>query len=210
MKLYDAQWAPSPRRVRVFLAEKGIEIERVAVDLRGGAHQGADYLAINPRGTVPALELDDGEVICDSNAICRYLEALHPEPALFGATPLEIARVEGWTRRIEAEGYAAAVYALRNTNPAFAGKAMSGRLGNVPQIAELAERAGVMWAGFVEMLNARLAETQWVAGDRFSYADIMALTTIDFARAGKLVVPDGAAHLRRWHDAASARPSAGA
>ncbi len=94
MKLYDAEWAPSPRRVRIYLAEKGIEVSRERIDLRGGEHLHDAYLDVNPRGAVPALELDDGEVICESSAICRYFEALQPEPPLFGVTPIEIGRIE--------------------------------------------------------------------------------------------------------------------
>ena len=115
MKLYDAPWAPSPRRVRIFLAEKGIEVPCEAIDLRSGEHLGDAYLRINPRGALPALELDDGEVLCESAAICRYFEALHPQPPLFGTTPIEIGRIESWTRRIEGDGYAAAVYVQDGT-----------------------------------------------------------------------------------------------
>ncbi|MDR6787638.1 glutathione S-transferase [Sphingomonas sp. BE138] len=208
MKLYDAERAPSPRRVRIYLAEKSISVERVAVDLRAGEHLRPDYLAINPRGTVPALRLDDGEVIGDSTAICRFFEALHPDPPLFGARPVEIARVTAWTRRVEAEGYAGVVYAFRNSVAAFAGRGEVGQWPALAQIPALAERGRVMWDAFVAMLDARLAESEWVAGERFSYADITALVTVDFARAAKLAVPEGAAHVRRWYDSASARPSA--
>ncbi|MEH3047765.1 glutathione S-transferase family protein [Sphingomonas adhaesiva] len=208
MKLYDAAWAPSPRRVRIFLAEKRIDVARVSIDLRRGEHLEADYLAIVPRGVVPALMLDDGEVLTESVAICRFFEALHPDPPLFGTRPVEIARVEEWTRRVEETGYAAAVEALRNASPAFADRGLPGAGPAIAQIPALAERAHTRWAGFVDMLDARLAGSEWLADDRYSFADIMALTTIDFARAAKLTVPDEAAHLRRWHAAASARPSA--
>lgn len=210
MKLYDAEWAPSPRRVRVYLAEKNIAVTRVAIDLRANEQLGDDYLAINPRGIVPALELDDGEMITESAAICRFFEALHPDPPLFGMRPVEVARVESWTRRIEAEGYAAAVYALRNTRPAFAGRAIPGQWPEMAQLPELAMRAQVMWAGFVDALDARLATSEWIAGERYSFADITALVTIDFARAAKLTLPEEATHVRRWHEAVSARASAGA
>jgi glutathione S-transferase len=208
MKLYDAPWAPSPRRVRIFLAEKGVQVERVAVDLRAGEQLADPYLAINPRGAVPALELDSGEVICESAAICRYLEALHPERPLFGDTPLAIARIESWTRRIESDGYAAAVYAFRNRSPAFEGRGAPGKWPAMPQIPELAARGLIMWDAFVEAIDARLATNEWIAGGGYSFADITALVTVDFARAAKLMLPDAAVHLRRWHDAAGARPSA--
>jgi len=210
VKLYDAVWAPSPRRVRIYLAEKGITVERELVDLRVGEQFGDAYLAVNPRGMVPALQLDDGEVICESAAICRYFEAVQPDPPLFGRTPIEIARVESATRRIEHEGYAAAVYVLRNGNPAFAGRSAAGKWPEMAQIPELAARGMLMWEVFVEALEQSLADRAWVAGEAYSFADITALTTIDFAKAIKLLVPDKARHLKRWHEAASARPSAAA
>lgn len=210
MKLYDAAWAPSPRKVRIFLAEKGIAVDRELVDLRRGAHFAPEYLAINPRGMVPALRLDGGEVITDSVAICRYFEALHPEPALFGATPLEIARIENWVRRVEGEGYAAAVYALRNAAAAFKDSGIAGRWPAVPQIPALVERAQTIWAGFTAALDAHLADTVWIAGSQFTFADITALVAVDFAAAARLAVPEGCANIRRWHEAALDRPSASA
>lgn len=213
MKLYDSRGAPSPRRVRIYLAEKHIEVERVMVDLRSGEHLEAAFLAINPRGAVPALELDDGEVVCESAAICRYFEALHPTPALFGVTPVEIARIESWTRRIESDGYAAAVYVLRNTVDAFRDRPAAGKWPAMPQIPELGARGVIMWDVFVETLEAQLsaghaAGRTWIATDTYSFADITALVTIDFAARCKLAIPEEARALRRWHAAASARPSA--
>lgn len=210
MKLYDAPWAPSPRRVRIFLAEKGIDIPREAIDLRTGGHLSDEYLRINPRGAVPALEFDDGEVLCESAAICRYFEALNPQPPLFGTSPIEIGRIESWTRRIEGDGYAAAVYVLRNTVPSFKDRAIPHAGLTVAQIPELAARGTVMWEGFVEALDQRLADREWIAGGDYSFADVTALVTVDFARAAKLMVPESLENLTRWHAAASARPSAGA
>jgi len=208
MKLYDTAWAPSPRRVRIYLAEKGIEVEREEVDLRANEQLGDAYLTINPRGAVPALELDDGEILCESAAICRYFEALQPEPPLFGSTPLEVGRIESWTRRIESDGYAAAVYVFRNTRPVFEDRAIPGRWPGVEQIPELATRGSIMWKGFTEALDQRLADREWIAGGGYSFADISALVTIDFALAAKLEVGQGHANLLRWHAAAAARPSA--
>lgn len=210
MKLYDAVWAPSPRRVRIFLAEKHIEVERTLIDLRADEQLGAAYLAINPRGVVPALQLDSGEVLCESSAICRYFEARHPDPPLFGATPLEIAQIESWTRRIESEGYAAAVYALRNQREAFRDRGVPGKWPAMPQIPELAQRGAILWGAFTAMLEAHLTARDWIATDAYSFADISALVTIDFAKAAKLAVPEACGNIRRWHDAASARPSASA
>lgn len=208
MKLYDSRGAPSPRRVRVYLAEKHIEVERVTIDLRVDEHLEDAFLAINPRGAVPALELDDGEVICESAAVCRYFEALHPAPSLFGTTPVDIARIESWTRRIESDGYAAAVYVLRNTVDAFRDRAAAGKWPAMPQIPELAARGVIMWDVFVETLEAQLAERTWIATDSYSFADITALVTIDFAARCKLAMPEEAQAVRRWHAAATARPSA--
>ena len=207
MKLYDAAWAPSPRRVRIYLAEKGIDVERVPVDLRSDEQLGDAYLSINPRGAVPALELDDGEVITESAAICRYFEALHPAPSLFGTTPIEIARIESWTRRVESDGYFAAVYAFRNSVPALKDRGVPGKWPPIPQIPELATRGAVMWKAFVEGLNGHLADSEWIAGDRYSFADITALVTVDFAARAKLDIL-GCGDIARWYKAASARPSA--
>lgn len=208
MKLYDSAWAPSPRRVRIYLAEKGIDIPRETIDLRRDEHFGDAYLAINPRGTVPALALDDGEVITESSAICRYFEAFHPKPPMFGSSAVEIARVESWTRRIENDGYAAAVYAFRNSRPQMDGRGAAGKWPPIPIIPELATRGAIMWDSFLDGLEKRLADRVWIASDDFSFADITALVTIDFARTAKLALPDDCHAVVRWHAAASARPSA--
>ena len=210
MILYDAEWAPSPRRVRVYLAEKGIEVPRKVIDLKRDEQLADDYLRVNPRGAVPALALDSGEILCESAAICRYFEALHPEPPLFGTDPLSIGRVEAWTRRIEADGYVAAVYTFRNRSPVFQGRGEAGKWPQIEQIPELATRGAIMWNAFVEALDHRLGQSEWIAGDSYTFADVTALVTVDFARAAKLALPEDAANLRRWHEAASARPSAGA
>ena len=210
MKLYDAAWAPSPRRVRVYLAEKDIAVERVTVDLRSDEQLADPYLAINPRGAVPALELDSVEVICESAAICRYFEALQPDPPLFGDNALDIGRIESWTRRIESDGYAAAVYALRNGRDAFKDRGAPGKWPAIPQIPELAARGLIMWEAFIEALEGHLAGRTWIATDTYSFADISALVTIDFARAAKLMVPPACHAVTRWHERAAARPSAGA
>ena len=209
MKLYDAAWAPSPRRVRIYLAEKGVEVERVMIDLRANEHLGDAYLEINPRGAVPALELDDGEVITESAAICRYFEALHPAPSLFGTSPIEIARIESWTRRVESDGYIAAVYAFRNSIPQLKDRGVAGKWPPIPQIPDLATRGAVMWKAFIEGLNGHLAEQEWIAGDAYTFADITALVTVDFAAKAGLDI-HGCGNIGRWLEAASARPSAGA
>jgi glutathione S-transferase len=187
-----------------------LSVAQVDVDLRRDRHLEADYLAINPRGTLPCLQLDTGEVIDESAAICRYFETLHPEPSLFGTTALDVARIEAWTRRIESDGYAPAVYALRNRLPSFADRGVSGRWPPVKQIPELVERARIMWSIFMENLDAHLQKSVWVAGEMFSFADITGLVTLDFAGASKLVVPEACVNVARWHAALRARGSAAA
>lgn len=208
MKLYDAVWAPNPRRVRMFLAEKGLTIERRIVDLGDGENLRQPFLSLNPRGTVPILQLDSGEIIADSVAICRYLEALHPDPPLFGRDALEIGRIEAWTRKIEAEGYAGVVYAFRNRNKQMADRALSGHWPAVPQLPELVMRGQNMWGWFVETLDEHLEGREWVATDDYSFADLTALMTVDFAKATRLAAGDLPPALAAWHKRASARPSA--
>jgi glutathione S-transferase len=210
VRLYDSPRAPSPRRVRIFAAEKGIALDRVEIDLASGEHLTPAFLTRNPRGALPVLETDDGDVLTESSAICRYLEALHPEPALFGTAPIEIGRIEQWTRRIEGEGYAAAVYVFRNASKGLAGRALVGAAPSVPQLPGLIDRGRTMWAAFVADLDAHLCNREWIAGDGLSYADITALVAIDFGRRARLELPESVAALRRWHAAMSARPAASA
>ncbi len=207
MKLYDFNRAPNCRRVRVFAAEKGIALELVEVDLGSRAQLGEDYLARNPDATVPMLELDDGTRLTESIAICRYIEEIQPEPPLFGTDPLGKARVEMWRRRAELEGLLAVAEALRNANPFFAGRALPGPQ-DLAQIPELATRAMARIDRFFAVLDARLAESPYLAGDAYSVADIDALVAVDFARAVKRRIPDDATALKRWHETVSARPSA--
>ena len=210
MKLFDADWAPSPRRVRIYLAEKQITVERAVIDLREDEQFSEAYLAMNPRGIVPALQFDDGEVLCESAAICRYFEAMGDPSALFGETPRDIARIESWTRRIENEAYAAVVYVLRNQRAAFRDRGVAGKWPAIPQIPELVERGRLMWDAFMLGLDTHLASRSWIATEAYSFADISALVTVDFAKAVRLTLPDRANHVARWHAAATARPSAAA
>jgi glutathione S-transferase len=208
MRLYDAVWAPNPRRVRMYLAEKGIVIERRMVDLAAAENLQEPFLSLNPRGTVPVLELDDGQCIADSVAICRYLEALNPDPPLFGRDPLEIARIEYWTRKIEAEGYDAVVFAFRNRNKHMTDRALSGFWPPVPQLPELVMRGQNMWGWFVEMLDEHLEGRDWIATGTYSFADLSALIAVDFAKATKLSDGHFPPALARWYERVSARPSA--
>ncbi len=192
----------------MYLAEKGIHVDRVMVDLKTDEQLTPAYLAINPRGTVPALAFEDGTVLDETSAICRYFEALHPDPPLFGTTPEEIGRIEAWTRRIEAEGYAAVGDAYRNSRPFFADRALSGKWPAMPQLPGLVDRGRAMWDRFLDVMDARLSESEWIAGGSVSYADICGFVAVEFARATKLQSVERPS-VARWHAAMAERPSAG-
>lgn len=209
MKLYDNQYAPNPRRVRMFMAEKGIACDREQVDIVKGENLGEAYLAINPRGLVPALALDDGTLLDETVAICRYLEETHPEPPLMGLGALGKAQVEARQRHMEFDGLLGAAEAFRNAYPRFAERGLGGVVETVPAIPALVERGKGMVLRFYRRLNEYLGKSRFVAGDSFSIADITALCTVDFAAGNARVpMPDGCEHLRRWHAEVSARPSA--
>jgi glutathione S-transferase len=203
MKLYDGGRAPSPRRVRIFLAEKDIDVPKVPVDLAKLEQKSESFRALNPLQRVPVLVLDDGTVIAETMAICRYFEALHPEPNLFGRDAIEIAKVEMWNRRIELGLYSAVQAIFRHGHPAMAKM-------QVPQVAQWAEINKPRVAEFLEILNDALAGRKFVAGDRFSVADITGLVAIDFMKPAKLELSEPYQHVRRWHAEISARPSAAA
>jgi glutathione S-transferase len=201
MKLYDGGRAPNPRRVRVFLAEKGITIPTEQVDL-GKLEQRSDaFTAVNPMQRVPALVLDDGTVISESIAICRYLEALHPEPPLFGRSALEIALVEMWQRRVELHLLLPVSMVFQHTHPAM-------KIMVDPQVAEWGEANKPRVAQFLQLLDGELKGRQYIAGNAYSVADITAMIAVDFMRVSKLAVPDSLANVKRWHAEVAARPSA--
>jgi len=207
MKLYDYAPAPNPRRVRIFLAEKGIEVPTEQVDLRARQNIGPDYLAINAYGTVPVLELDNGTRICESVAICRYFEALQPEPPLMGTDAEDQALVEMWQRRVEFNGFMAAGEAFRNSVPGFKDRALAGPV-PVPQIAELAERGRARLPRFYAFLDEVLADRPFIAGERYTIADITAQVTVDFGGWSRITPDPGLKNLAAWHARVSARPSA--
>lgn len=203
MRLYDGGRVPNARRVRIFLAEKGITVPLEPVDLGKKEHRSAAYLAKNPLGRVPTLELDDGTVITESVAICRYFEEIQPEPALFGRGALGKAEVEMWNRRAELELYLAIQHAFRHTHPGMAGY-------EVPQIPEWGEANRPRALEAMQLFDSQLARHRFVAGDAFSLADITAFVAIEFLKPAKIALPETLLHLRRWHAECAARPGAGA
>ena len=204
--LYDCSTAPSPRRARILLAEKGVRHETVQVDLRNGEQLGDAYRRINPQCTVPALRTDDGLLLTDNAAITAWLEARFPEPALIGSTAAEKAEVASWNWRVEFEGLLAIAESMRNSAPALANRALPGPV-NYAQIPELAQRGLARLQKFFVDLDARLAEHEYVAADRFSVADITAVVAVDFARVVKVKPGEQHPNLQRWRAAMAERPS---
>jgi glutathione S-transferase len=181
LKLYDCSTAPSPRRARMFLAEKGIEWETIEVDLRVGAQMSPDFLAVNARATVPALVTEEGDVIGENIGIAAYVEALHPNPPLLGTTPLEKARVLEWDFRCTMDGLSAIAEVLRNSSPHMKGRALPGPR-NLDQISALPERGLKRLAWFFEDIEAHLATSEFIAGDHYSMADITMTVVFDFSK----------------------------
>jgi glutathione S-transferase len=201
MKLYDSRLAPNPRRTRIFLAEKGVAIPTEQVDMVAMQHKTPEFTAINPLQRMPALVLDDGTIITESIAICRYFGMQHPDPPVFGGGPKDAALVEMWNRRAEINFFANVAAVFRHTHPAM--KELE-----VPQVPAWAEanRPRVTW--FLEMMDRELASREFVAGDRYTVADITMQVAVDFMKPSRLTVPDGASNVKRWHATVSARPSA--
>ncbi len=203
MKLLDGGRAPNPRRVRIFLAEKGVEIALSPVDMSRDEHKGPAVTALNPLQRLPVLVLDDGTAIAESVAICRYIEELHPEPPLFGTGARERALVEMWQRRLEFGLLGAIAAVFRHSHPAMASW-------EVPQVLAWAEANRPKVLDFLALLDRHLADHAFAAGDDFSIADITGLVALDFLKPARIAVPEDLAHVRRWHAALAARPSAGA
>jgi len=202
MKLYDSLRAPNPRRVRWFLAEKGVEdqVEIIDVSIFNGEHRQPDYLAKAGLANVPMLEMDDGTAITESVAICRYLESVFPEPNLFGRDPREVAMIEMWTRRAEMMLATPLMMTVRHSHPALAALEKQ-----IPEIAE-SNRAGATRT--LKVFERRLAESPFIAADRVTIADILVATSLDFSRMAKFVVPDEMENLKRWYAGMLARPAA--
>lgn len=200
MKIYDSTIAPNPRRVRIFLAEKGITVPYHQVDLAKAENRQPWFLAKNPLGGVPVLELDDGTLIAESVAICRYFEGTHPNPPLMGTGALGCAIVEMWQRRMELALLAPIAQAFRNTSEFFKGR--------IPQVPEFGEVCKADAIRRFEWLDQVMADRQFIAGERYTIADITALVAVDFARWIKIAIQPEQKNLARWYAAVSARPSA--
>lgn len=201
MKIIETRRAPNPRRVRMFLAEKGIEIAYEEIDLLGGNLRTAGFTAMNPMHQVPVLVLDDGTCISESVAICRYFEDLHPEPALFGRGALGRATVEMWNRRMELGFFVQVAQVFRHLHPKMADN-------ELPQVAVWGEANKPKALDSLAFLDGRLAASRYVAGETFSIADITALVATDFMKPAKLEVPQGLVNFSRWYAEVTARPSA--
>jgi glutathione S-transferase len=201
MKIYDFPMAPNPRRVRIFLAEKNVDIVYVHVDITKGENRTAAFMEKNPLGGLPVLEFDDGTYLTESVAICRYFEGLYPSPTLMGTDPRDAAFVEMWNRRMELEVFHPIANFLQHTHPMF-----KDRIKQLPEFAEARRGHGLQR---LEWLDSILAQRQFVAGENYTIADITAQVGIDIGAAlGGFTLPVGARHLKRWHDAVSSRPSA--
>jgi glutathione S-transferase len=203
MKLYDGGRAVNPRRVRIFLAEKRINVPIEPVDIAAQQHRTESFAAINPMRRLPALVLDDGTVIAESIAICRYFEALQPDPPLFGRGALEIALVEMWNRRTELNLMVPVTSVFQHLHP-FMKPLVN------PQVPEWGEANKTRVVEFLQFLDGELKNRSYIAGNDFTVADITALTAVDFMKVPKLNVPEDLTHLRRWHEQVSGRPSAAA
>ena len=204
--LYDCATAPSPRRARILLAEKGIVYETVQIDLRTGEQLGEAYRKLNPQCTVPAMRTEEGVMLTDNAAIAAYLEARYPEPPMLGVTPLDKAEIATWHWRAEFEGLLPIAEALRNSSPAMANRALPGPV-DYAQIPQLAERGRARVQQFFVDLNERLTDREFIGTRQFSIADITAVVAVDFARIVKARPDERHPHLLRWRAAMALRPS---
>ena len=200
MKIYDFTGAPNPRRVRVFLAEKGIQVPYEQVNIATGENRKPEFLKKNPMGGLPVLEFDDGTYLAESVAICRYFEGQHPEPNLMGGDAKEKAVIEMWNRRMEFEVLGLVAAAFRNTSDFF-----KGRIPQAPDYGEIAKAAAIKR---FEWLDGELATRKFIAGDRYTIADITGLIGVDFGRASAIRIQPEQKNLARWHAEVSSRPSA--
>ena len=203
MKLFDGGRAPNPRRVRIFLAEKGISVPLVPVDMAALEHKKQAISSRNPLTRLPVLELDDGTILTETIAICRYFEELQPQPVLFGTGALGKAVVEMWQRRVELNLFAAVANAFRHIHPAM-------KEWEIPQVPEWGEVNKPKAVDFMRILDRELASREFVAGDAFSVADITGLAALDFMKPARIAIPEELTNVLRWHQAIKSRPSAAA
>ena len=207
MKFYDCKTAPSPRRARIFIAEKNIPVEHIEVDLRNAEQMSDAFRAIKPYCTVPVLELDDGTHLTTTAGIWQYLEGAYPEPALMGKTAEQKGIIADLQWRIETGGFMAMSEYLRNSAPAMKGRALTGTV-NYEQIPELAVRGQDRLTHFFDDIDELIGTKPYVAGETFSVADIDLLVVVDFAKWRKITLPETAVNAWRWYETVSARPSA--
>lgn len=201
MKIYDGGRAPNPRRVQIFLKEKGLQLEIQQLDLNALEHRSPAMLAKNPTATVPFLELDDGTVLSETIAICRYIEALNPEPNLFGSTPLECAQIEMWNRRVEFGFFMRVAQSFRHLHPGAA--VLEG-----DQIEAWGLKNQKLAVEYLQILDTQLAQHQFIAGERFSVADITTIVAAQFCKPARVKIPEeGLANFKRWMDEIAAMPS---
>ncbi|MEM9878307.1 MAG: glutathione S-transferase family protein [Pseudomonadota bacterium] len=198
MQLYSMKQAVNPQRVRIFAAEKGIALDIIEIDIPGGENLSETYLKINPRGLLPALVLDDGTVLTETVAICRYLESLFPEPNLLGSTAKEQALIEMRQREMEFDGLLPISWIFRNTAAHFKTRPQPGAVPDMEQLPGMAARGQVLTSVWLDRLNECLGQHSYVAGERFTIADITAFCGLGFARWVKISVPDGHTHTKRW------------
>lgn len=201
MKIYDGGRAPNPRRVQIFLKEKGLELETQQLDLNTHEHRSPEMLAKNPTATVPFLELDDGTVLSETIAICRYIEFLNPEPNMFGTSSLECAQIEMWNRRVEFGFFMRVAQSFRHLHPGAA--VLEGE-----QIETWGLKNQKLAVEYLQILDEQLAQNQFIAGDRFSVADITTIVAAQFCKPARVKIPEeGVANFKRWMDEVTARPS---
>ena len=207
MKLYDFEPAPNAQRVRVFLAEKGLEIPTEQLNVREDAQFKEPFTTMNPFHCVPFLELDDGTVIAESMSICRYLEEIHPEPALFGRSPEQRAIIDMWMRRFELDGFIPALHALRNHVPFFADRVIPGTRTDLPQLEQMVTRGKEMADVFFARAEPHMAQHPFVAGAEFTAADITAYFTLRLAKALEMDIAGPYPAIEKWFEKISARPA---
>ncbi len=207
MKLYDFGPAANAKRVRMFLAEKGLDVPIVELNVRDGAQYEEPFNTMNPFHCVPFLELDDGTVIAESNSICRYLEELHPEPSLVGRTAEERGIIDMWNRRVELDGFYPLLHATRNDIPMFAGRVVPGTRTDLAQLPAMVERGQEMGHVFFERLEPHMATSEFIAGADVSIADITAWFVVNMANRFEMAVAERYPNIQSWHTAFSKRPS---